>query len=212
MPVRSAHRDAARPGGSAAPRGRSAPGRRSVRSGAALPLAAAALLLLAPAGAAAQEPGGGEDGGGATTTTYGEYVFAEQSGRSMLVAPDTGSTLNEGGRIFLRCSDGRREVYVASTEDRLGNAEEGAGGRYRFGNRPWSDLTRWGSNEKGSAAFMPPRFAGDFAARARDADSEVVEFEIVNTAGVRHRYVFSLDGFAEGVQQLGCFSGGDGGG
>lgn len=172
-----------------------------------LPLAAACLLLAWPAGAAAQEEGGG--GGGAVQ--IGSFVLAQQNGRSLLVTPDTSSSLQAGTRLFFRCSGDRREVYVASSDDRLGDADEGAGGRYRFDGRPWSDLHRWGANESGSAAFLPPRFAPNFAARARSSDR--LELEIVNTAGVRHAYVFRLDGFAEGADRLGCFEGGgeDGG-
>jgi hypothetical protein len=168
---------------------------------------AVALLLAAPWPAAAQEGGAGGQQG---PVQIGSFVYAEQGGRSLLVAPDTGSTLNEGTRIFFRCSDDQREVYVVSTEDRLGNAKEGSAGRYRFDGGVWSELSQWGSNESGSAAFLPPRFSRNFAARARKADR--VEMEVVNTAGVRHRYVFSLAEFARGAERLACFRRGDGDG
>lgn len=172
---------------------------------ASLPLAAVALLLAGPAGSAAQQEGGGDAAG---PVQIGAFVLAQQDGRSLLVTPDTASSLQEGARLFFRCSGDRREVYVASSDDRLGDADEGAGGRYRFDRRPWSDLHRWGANESGSAAFLPPRFASNFADRARSSD--VLELEIVNTAGVRHAYVFRLDGFDEGTGRLGCFDGGEG--
>lgn len=171
-----------------------------------LPLAAAAPLLAGPAGSAAQQEGG--DAAAAGPVQIGAFVLAQQDGRSLLVTPDTASSLQQGTRLFFRCSGDRREVYVASSDDRLGDAEEGAGGRYRFDDRPWSDLHQWGANESGSAAFLPPRFAPNFADRARSSD--VLEIEIVNTAGVRHAYVFRLDGFGEGADRLRCFDGGEG--
>lgn len=193
-----------RPGAPARRRTPSRPLRPCGLPGAVTALAAAAscLLLAGPAGAAAQQQGDGDGGGG--TTRYGAFVYAERGGRSMLVAPDTGSTLSEGTRLFFRCSDGRREIYLASSEDRLGSEQKGAGGRYRFGRLPWSELVRWGSNASGSAAFMPPRLAPSFAGRVRE--SEAVEIQIVNPAGVRHRYVFPLEGFAKGVRELECFT------
>lgn len=176
---------------------------RPVPLGVALALAVACLFLAPPAGTAAQEGDGGGDG----PVQIGAFVHAQQDGRSMLVTPDTASSLQAGTRLFFRCSDDRREVYVASSDDRLGDDEEGAGGRYRFDERSWSDLHQWGANESGSAAFLPPRFAPNFASRART--SGLLELEIVNTAGVRHEYVFRLDGFSEGVRRLDCFSGGE---
>jgi len=172
-----------------------------------LALAVALLFMAPPWSAAAQEgKGGGQQG----PVQIGSFLYAQQGGRNLLVAPDTGSTVDEGARIFFRCSDDQREVYVVSTEDRLGNAKEGSAGRYRFDGGPWSELSQWGSNESGSAAFLPPRFGRNFAARARKADR--VELEVVNTAGVRHRYVFSMAGFARGAERLACFRRVDGGG
>lgn len=175
-------------------------------------LAAAVLLVAAARGPlAAQEPddaGAGEEGAAreAGPARFGSFVFSEQpDGSRLLVVPDRNSSLNEGARLFFRCSGGRREVFVAVTEGegRLGNARDGAGGRYRFGSLPWSEMETWGSNEAGTAAFLPPRLAESFAGRARA--SERVEIQVVNTGGVRHRYVFPMDGFAEGAGKLACF-------
>lgn len=170
------------------------------------------LFAAATAGALrAQQPdsAGGDGAAGArdgSSESFGSFLFVERpDGARLLVVPDRNSSLNEGARLFLRCSDDRREVFVAVTEGegRLGNARDGAGGRYRFGSLPWSDMVTWGSNEAGTAAFMPPRLTESFAARARESDR--VEVQIVNPAGVRHRYVFPMDGLAEGTAKLACF-------
>lgn len=147
---------------------------------------------------AARKPGGPQ--------TFGSFVFAEKpDGTRLLVVPDRNSSLDEGARLFFRCTGDRREVFVAVSggEGRLGNARDGAGGRYRFGSLPWSDMVAWGSNEAGTAAFMPPRLTRNFADRARR--SERVEVQIVNPGGVRHRFVFPMDGFDEGAGKLTCF-------
>lgn len=183
-----------------------APVRRAPFPALATLAAAVALALASPAGASGQQEGG--DGGDGGPVQIGAFVVAQQDGRTLMVTPDTASSLQEGTRLFFRCSGDRREVYVSSSDDRLGDAEEGAGGRYSFDDRPWSDLHQWGANESGSAAFLPPRFAPNFAERARS--SELLELEIVNTAGVRHAYVFRLDGFSEGADRLVCFDGGGG--
>lgn len=177
-------------------------------------LAAAGLLLAAVAPAGAQEA----DTAGADTARrgpgaqqLGSFTFAEQAdGTRLLVVPDRNSSLNEGARLFFRCTDDRREVFVAVTEGsgRLGNARDGAGGRYRFGSLPWSEMVTWGSNEAGTAAFMPPRLTETFAGRARASDR--VEVQIVNPGGVRHRFVFPMDGFDEGAAKLDCFGGAEG--
>jgi len=191
-------------------------------------VALALLLALTPLGAgaaqeteadtteatdadAAREGGEAADGG---PERIGAFVYAVQGGEDgrpetrLLVVPDTASTLNEGARLFLRCRADRREVYVAVTEGNLGNAREGAGGQWRFDRRPWSELQRWGANEQGTAAFMPPRLYDTFMARALEA--EVAEIRIVNVAGVRKRFVFPLDGLAEASARLGCFGEGEG--
>lgn len=173
------------------------------------------LALAAPVPLAAQEADSagaegvteGRDGG---PSRYGGFVYSERpDGTRLLVVPDRSSSLDRGARLFFRCSGDRREVFVAVTggEGRLGNARDGAGGRYRFGSLPWSEMATWGSNEAGTAAFMPPRFTDSFAARARESDR--VEIQIVNPGGVRHRYVFPMDGFARGAERLTCFTGGD---
>ena len=172
-----------------------------------------ALTVTAPAaaqqaGADSAAAGPGQTGG---PERIGAFVFAVQGGGEagpetrLLVVPDTASSLQEGARLFLRCRDDRREVYVAVSEGDLGNAREGAGGQWRFDRRPWSELTRWGANEEGTAAFMPPRLYDTFVARA--LEHEVAEIRVVNTAGVRKRFVFPLDGFPEGRARLGCFGG-----
>ena len=156
------------------------------------------------AGAEAETAGGGPE-------RIGAFAFAIQGGEDerpetrLLVVPDTGSSLSEGARLFLRCRGDQREVYVAVSAGNLGDAREGAGGQWRFDRRPWSELTRWGANEEGTAAFMPPRLYDTFVARA--LEYEVVEIRIVNTAGVRKRFVFPLGGFEEGHGRLGCFDG-----
>lgn len=143
------------------------------------------------------------------TGRVGAFTFAILGGEGegaetrLLVAPDTASTLNEGARLFFRCRGGRGEIYVAVTDGNLGSAREGAGGQWRFDRRPWSELVRWGANDEGTAAFVPPRLYDTFVRRGREA--EVVEVRIVNLAGVRKRFVFPLGGFSEGVDRLGCF-------
>lgn len=188
----------------------------AVPSPAAAVLSALALVLAAAVPASAQEA----DTAGAEADTarqgggpqrFGSFVFAEQDdGMHLLVVPDRNSSLNEGARLFFRCTGDQREVFVAVTggAGRLGNADDGAGGRYRFGSLPWSEMVTWGSNEAGTAAFMPPRLTESFAGRARE--SERVEVQIVNPGGVRHRFVFPMDGFAEGASRLACFGSGDG--
>lgn len=172
-------------------------------------LAAALLAVTVPAGAQEAATGGGDEGAAASEDgprRFGSFVHVEQAdGTRLLVVPDRDATLDRGARLFFRCSDGGREVFVAVTEGegRLGNARDGAGGRYRFGSLPWSDMVTWGANESGTAAFMPPRLTEAFAERARASDR--VEIQIVNPAGVRHRYVFPMDGFAEGVERMACF-------
>lgn len=162
------------------------------------------------AGAAGQ----GEEAAAGGPQRIGAFVYAVQGGEDgrpetrLLVVPDTASTLNEGARLFLRCRADRREVYVAVTDGNLGNARDGAGGQWRFDRRPWSELVRWGANEQGTAAFMPPRLYDTFVTRA--LESEVVEIRVVNAAGVRKRYVFPLDGLGEGSARLGCFGDGEG--
>lgn len=193
--------------------------------GGALAVALAAALGAAtalPASSRAQEAA--RDTAGASTDSapettprrIGSFTLAVQGGEDggpetrILVVPDTSSTLNEGARLFFRCRDGRGEIYVAVTDGNLGNAREGAGGQWRFGRRPWSELNRWGANDQGTAAFMPPRVYESFVERGRESD--VAEIRIVNLAGVRKRFVFPLDGFTEGTERLGCFGiGGDGG-
>lgn len=177
-----------------------------------------ALLAASATGVGAQEPDTadtGEEaaGEGGVTGSAGSFTFAEQpDGTRIMVVPDRNSSLNEGARLFFRCRGDQREIFVALTEGegRLGNARDGAGGRYRFGSLPWSEMVTWGSNEAGNAAFMPPRLSGSFAGRARQSDR--VEVQIVNPGGVRHRFVFPMDGFAESADRLSCFdSGADGG-
>lgn len=196
-------------------------------------LVLAIFLATAPVGVAAQEAEADSaaaaqaDSGAATEQAkaagqeaaaggprqIGAFVYAVQGGEEgrpetrLLVVPDTASTLNEGARLFLRCRADRREVYVAVTDGNLGNAREGAGGQWRFDRRPWSELVRWGANEQGTAAFMPPRLYDTFVTRA--LESEVVEIRIVNVAGVRKRYVFPLEGLGKGLDRLGCFQEGE---
>ena len=173
------------------------------------------LAVAAPVPLAAQEADsagneGPTEAGDGGPPRFGSFVYSERpDGTRLLVVPDRSSALNRGARLFFRCSGDRREVFVAVTEGegRLGNARDGAGGRYRFGSLPWSDMATWGSNEAGTAAFMPPRFTDSFASRARKSDR--VEIQIVNPGGVRHRYVFPLDGFVRGAERLTCFTGGD---
>lgn len=187
---------------------------RGVRPGAAA-LAVAAGLVLGlgfPGPATAQEADDDTAAGAPSAPNrIGAFTFAVQGSGDdgpetrLLVVPDTASTLNEGARLFLRCRGGTREVYIAVTEGNLGDAREGAGGQWRFDRRPWSDLVRWGANEHGTAAFMPPRLYDTYVERAREAD--LGEIRIVNTAGVRERFVFPMDGFEEGAERLGCFGG-----
>jgi hypothetical protein len=173
-----------------------------------------ALLAASATGVGAQEPDtadaeeetAGEVG---VSGSAGSFTFAEQAdGTRLMVVPDRNSSLNDGARLFFRCRGDQREVFVAVTEgeDRLGNARDGAGGRYRFGSLPWSEMVTWGSNEAGTAAFMPPRLTGSFADRARRSDR--VEVQIVNPGGVRHRFIFPMDGFAESADRLSCFASG----
>lgn len=196
---------------------RPVPSSRAFVLGIALPCAMA-LLAASATGVGAQEPDtadAGEEtaGEGGVTGSAGSFTFAEQpDGTRIMVVPDRNSSLNEGARLFFRCRGDRREIFVAVTEGegRLGNASDGAGGRYRFGSLPWSEMVTWGSNEAGTAAFMPPRLTGSFAGRAGPSDR--VEVQIVNPGGVRHRFVFPMDGFAESSEKLSCFDAGADGG
>lgn len=189
---------------------------RSLPSRLAAGVALALLLALAPldAGAAQETETDSAEAEAGGPREIGAFVYAVQGGEEgrpetrLLVVPDTASALNEGARLFLRCRDDRREVYVAVTDGNLGNAREGAGGQWRFDRRPWSELLRWGANEQGTAAFMPPRLYDTFMARALEA--KTAEIRIVNVAGVRKRFVFPLEGLAEGSARLGCFGDGEG--
>ncbi len=169
-----------------------------------------------PASSRAQEAAGdtadaAAESAAETPRRIGSFTLAVQGGEDgrpetrILVVPDTSSTLNEGARLFLRCRSGRGEIYVAVTDGNLGNAREGAAGQWRFERRPWGELIRWGANDEGTAAFMPPRVYDTFVERGREYD--VAEIRIVNLAGVRKRFVFPLDGFTEGTERLGCFGG-----
>ncbi len=199
--------------GSIAAAVRAVPSPRSFVLVGALPCAVA-LLAASATGVVAQEPDTADAeeeaaGEGGVTGSAGSFTFAEQAdGTRLMVVPDRNSSLNDGARLFFRCRGDQREVFVAVTEEegRLGNARDGAGGRYRFGSLPWSEMVTWGSNEAGTAAFMPPRIAGSFADRARRSDR--VEVQIVNPGGVRHRFVFPMDGFTESADRLSCFASG----
>lgn len=178
--------------------------------------AALGVATALPASSRAQEAAedtatAAADSAAESPRRIGSFTLAVQGGDDgrpetrILVVPDTSSTLNEGARLFLRCRSGTGEIYVAVTDGNLGNAQEGAAGQWRFDRRPWSELIRWGANDQGTAAFMPPRVYDTFVERGREA--EVAEIRIVNLAGVRKRFVYPLEGFTEGTEQLGCFGG-----
>ena len=168
----------------------------------------AVLLLAAARPAPAQETDTtGADAAQPGPEHIGSFVHVRQEGASLLVAPDTASSLNEGARLFLRCRAGQREVFVALTgeEGGLGNAREGAAGQFRIDRGPWTDLEQWGANESGTAAFMAPERIPTFVGRA--AGGELAEVRIVNPAGVRTRFVFPLEGMEEALGRLPCMNG-----
>lgn len=171
-----------------------------------------ALLLIAAAPLAGQA----SDTASADTARAGErqgpprigaFVHVTQGEAQLLVTPDTASTLDRGARLFVRCRGGEGEVFVALTreEGELGNAREGAGGQFRIDRGPWTDLQQWGANRSGTAAFMAPERVDTFVGRA--AGAELAEIRIVNPAGVRHRYVFRLEGMEEALSKLPCLGG-----
>lgn len=134
----------------------------------------------------------------------GAFVYTQQGEADILVTPDTASSLDEGTRLFLRCRGGNGEVFIALTgeEGGLGNEREGAAGQFRIDRGPWTDLEQWGANSTGTAAFMKPESVPTFVGRAEGGG--LAEIRIVNPAGVRHRYVFRLEGFEEALGRLGC--------
>lgn len=180
-------------------------------------LAAAAILALAASPASGQVADTAAEDSSARERDrtgpregpprIGAFVYLERDGARMLVTPDTSSSLDEGARLFLRCGDGRRELFVALAggEAGLGNANQGAAGQFRIDRSPWTDLEQWGANEAGTAAFMAPGRIPTFLGRAKDGDR--AEIRIVNPAGVRHRYVFRTESLVEALERLPCMGG-----
>lgn len=134
----------------------------------------------------------------------GAFVHVDQEDAQLLVTPDTASSLNEGARLFLRCRDGSREVFVAVTgeEGGLGNERDGSGGQFRIDRGPWTDIEQWGANSTGTAAFMASERVPTFVGRA--ANGDIADIRIVNPAGVSTKFVFRLEGMEEALGRLPC--------